>query len=148
MTDANCNGTRELILRTSKEEEFQMWMKALEPFKKESINESDTRGKLTPRNSLLFNTKEVKTMIASQNTVAVDDVFYGWVKKRSHFRELKRFMVLRLHDMTLSFYSGTQFWIPISVINANVVKIAKGWIPREKPPQIEVNEVCIELIYF
>jgi len=53
-------------------------------------------------------------------------------------------MVLRLHDMTLSFYSGTQFWIPISVINANVVKVAKGWIKREKPPKIEEN-VSIEI---
>lgn len=71
---------------------------------------------------------------ANVNSVqGVDDVFYGWVNKKARFTEQKRFIILRVHDMTLSFYADNNLWTPRSVINANLVQVVRGWQKPIKP---------------
>lgn len=105
--------------------------------REEQIKRAKEFRKLRPSKSVLFS----PTKNPMQGAIGVDDVFYGWLKKKGRIRTKKTFMILRLPSLTISLYSDKNFNSPRTIIHVKLVKIVKGWI---KPIKLSSDETTPE----
>ena len=117
--------SKQYEFKTSKEEDFIKWKDALENIQNSLEEDSNQTSKPFIWSPLQSNDNE---------PTIVDDVFFGWIKKPGKLRDTKLFMVLRLHDKTISIYSENQLWKPIETISTLNIKMVKGWVDLEKEP--------------
>ena len=126
--------------KVSEQSEYFKWIEGFEKLSNEifpkshnnvkETNEPISR-KLTPQNSLSFN-----ILNPGRLSVGVDDVFFGWVTQKGAVSDRKRFLVLRLLEETLNIYQDDQLWNPQITLDIKIIKVAKGWIRKEKQPDI------------
>ena len=151
---------RTLVLRTKSEEDYNKWMECFSKVQKVEVSEVKKDTNQNPRRlSMSIHRTPSRSVITSTEVdksgqrMAVDDIFCGWVEKKGILKQ-KIFLVLRLHDLTLSCYKSDNLSIPITVIHCNNLKVSQGWnlekpsLGADDPDDADLLDVCLCFLLF
>ena len=107
--------SRGIVVRTKDEEQRALWMQKLLELK-------ETLEALKGQSDHDVASEDQK----SDKEGAIDDVFCGWVKRKG-LVQTKLFLMLRLHDRTLSCYKADNLATPVIVIQCHNITATLGW---------------------
>ena len=136
------SSSRVLHLKVYSKEEFEAWTSALAAALEEVLLAEDRLAAAPARPGewkVASPNPSQKRIVPGEAPIEeVDDVFCGVLRKRGGLGRLqKRWCILRLHNMTLSYYKQSRSWVPQGIIYLHDAEIKRGWVVDTHPPTVE-----------